>query len=99
AQDNSRQQQQQIRQLIGEGVDLLIVSANDPGSVTPAVEEAYQRGIPVVLLDRRTNSPLYTAYVGGDNVEVGQTAARYAARLLHERGNVIEVLGGSVSPA
>jgi signal transduction histidine kinase/DNA-binding response OmpR family regulator len=99
AQDDSRQQQQQIRQLVSEGVDLLIVSANNAGLVTPAVEEAYQRGIPVVLLDRRTNSPLYTAYVGGDNVEVGQTAARYAARLLHERGNVIEVLGGRVSPA
>ncbi|MGI4821193.1 MAG: substrate-binding domain-containing protein [Janthinobacterium lividum] len=99
AQDDSRHQQQQIRQLVSEGVDLLIVSANNAGLVTPAVEEAYQRGIPVVLLDRRTNSPLYTAYVGGDNVEVGQTAARYAARLLHERGNVIEVLGGSVSPA
>ncbi|MGI4872162.1 MAG: hybrid sensor histidine kinase/response regulator transcription factor [Janthinobacterium lividum] len=99
AQENSSLQRQQIRQLVGQGADLLIVSANDPQAVTPAVEEAYQRGIPVVLLDRRLASTAYTAYVGGDNEEVGLTAARYAARLLHERGSVLEVLGGHASPA
>jgi signal transduction histidine kinase/DNA-binding response OmpR family regulator len=99
AQDDSQRQQQQIGQLLREGVDLLIVSANDTLSLTPAVEEAYRLGVPVVLLDRRTSSPHYTAYVGGDNVEVGLTAARYAARLLHERGSVVEVLGAHESPA
>ncbi len=99
AKESSWRQQQQIKQLLNEGIDLLIVSVNEARSLTPAVEEAYQRGIPVVLLDRRINSTQYTAYVGGDNVEVGQTAARYAARLLHERGNLIEVLGAHASPA
>jgi signal transduction histidine kinase len=99
AQDNSQRQAQQIRQLLREGIDLLIVSANDAGPVAPAVEEAYRRGIPVVLLDRRLAAAHYTAYVGGDNVEVGVTAARYAARLLHERGHIIEVLGARTSPA
>ena len=99
AQENSQLQQRQIRQLLDEGVQVLIVSANEARVVAPAVEEAYRRGIPVVLLDRRIGSPHYTAYVGGDNVEVGLTAARYAARLLHERGSVLEVLGGHASPA
>ena len=99
AQENSALQAQQIRQLLREDIDLLLVSANEARLVTPAVAEAYQRGIPVVLLDRRIASAQYTAYVGGDNVEVGQTAARYAARLLHERGSVIEVLGAHASPA
>ena len=99
AKESTWRQQQQIKQLLNEGIDLLIVSVNEPRSLTPAVEEAYRRGIPVVLLDRRINSTQYTAFVGGDNVEVGQTAARYAARLLHERGSLIEVLGAHASPA
>ncbi|MBC6700121.1 substrate-binding domain-containing protein [Hymenobacter puniceus] len=94
AHDNSQRQQEQIRELVRGGIDLLIVSPQEAGPVTPAVEEAYQRGIPVVLLDRRITSEQYTAFVGGNNLEVGQTAARYAARLLKERGNVLEILGG-----
>ncbi|MGY3090555.1 signal transduction histidine kinase/ABC-type sugar transport system substrate-binding protein/DNA-binding response OmpR family regulator [Hymenobacter sp. UYAg731] len=94
AHDNSQRQQEQIRELVRGGIDLLIVSPQEAGPVTPAVEEAYQRGIPVVLLDRRITSQQYTAFVGGNNLEVGQTAARYAARLLKERGNVLEILGG-----
>ena len=99
AKEDSRLQARQIRQLLDEHVDLLIVSANETRALTPAVAEAYRRGTPVVLLDRRIASQDYTAYVGGDNEEVGLTAARYAARLLHERGRVLEVLGGNTSPA
>ncbi|MGI4865194.1 MAG: substrate-binding domain-containing protein [Janthinobacterium lividum] len=99
AQDNSVRQAQQIREFIRDKVDLLIVSPYESEPVTPAVEEAYRRGIPVVLLDRRTTSQQYTAFVGGNNEEVGQTAARYAARLLHQRGHLIEILGAPGSSA
>ncbi|MCB2377248.1 substrate-binding domain-containing protein [Hymenobacter sp. BT635] len=97
---NSALQEQQIKELLRQGIDLLIVSANEAEPVTPIVEEVYNRGIPVVILDRRTTSRLYTAYVGGNNVEVGQTAGHYAASLLKQRGQVLEVLGApGSSPA
>ena len=100
ARDNSALQEQHIREFLTEGVDLLIVSANEAGPVTPIVEEAYNRGIPVVILDRRTTSQLYTAYVGGNNREVGQTAGNYVSSLLHQHGHVLEVLGtAGSSPA
>jgi signal transduction histidine kinase/DNA-binding response OmpR family regulator len=100
ARDNSALQEQHIREFLKEGIDLLIVSANEAGPVTPIVEEAYNRGIPVVILDRRTTSQLYTAYVGGNNREVGQTAGNYVSSLLHQHGNVLEVLGtAGSSPA
>ncbi|TGE23935.1 helix-turn-helix domain-containing protein [Hymenobacter aquaticus] len=97
---NSALQEQQIKELLRQGIDLLIVSANEAEPVTPIVEEVYNRGIPVVILDRRTTSKLYTAYVGGNNVEVGRTAGNYAASLLKQRGQVLEVLGApGSSPA
>jgi len=99
AHDNSAVQQQQIRELVREKVDLLIVSPYEAGPVTPAVEEAYRSGIPVVLIDRRTASQQYTAYVGGDNLEVGRAAAQYATRLLRQRGSIVEVLGSPGSSA
>jgi ABC-type sugar transport system substrate-binding protein len=99
AHDNSQQQQEQIRELLREGIDLLIVSPQEAGALTPVVEEVYRRGIPVILLDRRIASAQYTAFVGGDNVEAGKIVARYAARLLKGRGSLLEILGSKKSPA
>jgi signal transduction histidine kinase/DNA-binding response OmpR family regulator/DNA-binding LacI/PurR family transcriptional regulator len=100
AHDNSALQRQQIQEFMREGIDLLIVSANEAEPITPVVEEVFNRGIPVVILDRRTTSKLYTAYVGGNNIEVGQTAANYISSLLRQRGNVLEILGApGASPA
>ena len=100
ARDDSRRQQQQIQEFLRERVDLLIVSANEAEPVTPVVEEAFNRGIPVIILDRRTTSKLYTAYVGGNNLEVGRAAGRYVGSLLGGRGNVLEIEGlAGASPA
>ncbi|WP_303312722.1 substrate-binding domain-containing protein [Hymenobacter sp. BT730] len=100
AHDNSRLQQQQIQEFLREGIDLLIVSANEAEPITPIVEEVFNRGIPVVILDRRTTSKLYTAYVGGNNLEVGRAAGSYVGSLLRGRGQVLEVLGApGASPA
>ncbi|SHK27887.1 substrate-binding domain-containing protein [Hymenobacter psychrotolerans] len=97
---SSTLQQEQIKEFLEEGIDLLIVSANEAEPVTPIIEEVYNRGIPVVILDRRTTSKLYTAYVGGNNEEVGHTAGNYVANLLKQKGRVVEVLGApGSSPA
>ncbi|MVM41222.1 substrate-binding domain-containing protein [Spirosoma sp. HMF3257] len=87
----SDKQVTQIQELINQHVDLLIVSPNAARPITPIVEKAYQQGIPVIILDRRTASDQYMAYVGADNVEVGRTAGTYANTLLHGIGNVVEI--------
>ena len=97
AHNDSKLQQQQVRELIRQHVDLLLISPNQSGPLTALTEAAYNQGIPVVILDRRTTSRLYTAYVGGNNHEVGHTAGHYAAHLLRRRGRVLEILGTSGS--
>ena len=97
AHNNSDLQRQQVQALIQQRVDLLIISPNQSGPLTALAEAAYQQGIPVVVLDRRTTSRLYTAYVGGNNPEVGRTAGHYAAQLLHQHGQVLEILGAAGS--
>lgn len=93
AHNNSDLQQRQVRELIRKRVDLLLISPNQSGPLTALTEAAYNQGIPVVILDRRTTSRLYTAYVGGNNQVVGRTAGHYAAQLLHRRGHVLEISG------
>lgn len=91
ADGQSTRQVQQIQKLIDQHVDLLIVSPNAALPITPIVEKAYQQQIPVIILDRRTASDQYTAYVGANNVEVGRTAGIYANALLKGTGNVVEI--------
>jgi ABC-type sugar transport system substrate-binding protein len=93
AHNDSELQRRQVQQLLRQHVDLLIISPNQSGPLTDLAEAAYSQGTPVIILDRRTTSRLYTAYVGGNNLEVGRTAGHYAAQLLHQKGSVIEVLG------
>lgn len=92
ARDHSGQQVADIRHFIKEEVDLLIVSPNEEG-VTPVVEEAYDHGIPVILVDRKTRSDKYTAFVGADNYRIGFDAGTYVIGALHGRGTVMEIAG------
>lgn len=91
--DNSRQQAADIDAFVSEGVDLLIVSPNEADTIRPAIERAFDAGIPVVLVDRKIHSEKYTAYVGADNYAIGRQAGIYIASLLHGKGNIIELTG------
>ena len=95
--DDANQQVQQIRELLNMGIDLLIVSPYQIGPVQPIIEEIYEKGIPVILIDRKIRSNLYTAYVGGDNYEIGKVAASYIASKLNDRGKLVEIMGALIS--
>ena len=93
ADDDSQKQMAQIRRFVSEGVDLLIVSPNQSHTITPAVEEAYDAGIPVILFDRKIDSHKYTAFIGADNVEIGRIMGHYMADFLNKKGQVVEIPG------
>ena len=66
ADDNDKRQIQQIEQFIKDGVDLLIISPNQAHAITPVVDKAVEKGIPVILFDRKTDGK-YTAFIGAQN--------------------------------
>lgn len=100
AKDNDKLQTEQIEKFIQRGVDLLIISPNQVHSITPVIDKAYDKGIPVILFDRKTDSQKYTAFIGADNVKVGKTIGEFIARTLHGEGKVIEIKGlDNSSPA
>lgn len=99
ANDDVRLQTEQINRFVDKGVDLLIVA---PGqvSISPAIDRAYEKGIPVIIFDRRTRSNKYTAYIGADNREIGESMGEYLAGALPKGGRVVELCGlSSSSPA
>lgn len=93
ADNDSRKQIKQVKSLLAKKIDLLIISPNEANPLTPVVEDVFKKGIPVVIIDRKTNSNLYTAYVGADNYEIGKMAGEYLANRLNNTGKIWEVMG------
>ena len=93
ANDNDRLQTKQINQFINEGVDLLIVSPNHVHTISAVIDKAYDKGIPVILFDRKTDSKKYTAFIGADNYEAGHEIGHFIAQQLDGKGNIVEICG------
>ena len=91
--DDNVLQNKQVNQFIDEGVDLLIVSPNQLSAISKAVERAYDKGIPVILYDRKTNSDKYTAFIGCDNYTIGKSMGTFIAQQLLGKGRIVEIRG------
>lgn len=91
--DNDQRQSEQVNKFVDDSVDLLIISPNQINTVTPAVDRAFDKGIPVILFDRKTGSDKYTAFIGADNEKIGRTMGEYIAAAMKGQGTVVEITG------
>ena len=91
--DDNVLQNKQVNQFVNEGVDLIIVSPNQLSAISKAVERAYDKGIPVILYDRKTNSDKYTAFIGCDNYMIGKSMGSFIAHQLKGKGRIVEISG------
>lgn len=93
ADDNDSLQIRQIEHFINERVDLLIVAPNQVATLSAVIDRAYDSGIPVILVDRRTNSDKYTAFMGADNYEIGHTMGYLIGEQMKGQGTLVEITG------
>ncbi len=73
---SQERQNREIKELLDQGVDLLIINPVDDEAVKPALETAHQRGIPVILVDSQ---------IAGESVACTITSNNYGAGLLDAR--------------
>lgn len=99
ADNNTQVQIQQVDSLIDAGMDLIVVSPNEYKPLARCIERAKQKGIPVILFERKAATNDYTAFIGGDNVEDGRVMGNYAVQLcndsirLQRKPVVLEITG------
>ena len=91
--DSDERQVQQIDSLVATGIDLLIVAPNQVQTISPAIDRAYDKGIPVIVFERKTNSQKHTAFISADNYEMGRVMGEYIASQLQGKGRVMEIMG------
>ncbi|MFN3642838.1 MAG: D-xylose ABC transporter substrate-binding protein [Gemmobacter sp.] len=96
AQSSSAKQLSDIESLIAQGVDALIILAQDAAAIGPAVQAAADEGIPVVAYDRLIEDPR-AFYLTFDNVEVGRMQARAVFAVAPE-GRYVMIKGSPTDP-
>lgn len=93
AQNDSLKQRSQIEEYISAGVDVIIVSPKEAAPLTPPVAAAYEKGIPVIVLDRRVLGDKHTCFIGADNKKIGKAAGKWITERLSGKGKVVELKG------
>ena len=91
-------QSSDIRDLIAQDVDAIVMSPLESGGLVGAVEEATKAGIPVIVLDRDIYTTERTLFIGQSNVTMG---AAVAERMVEEltkkngapKGKILEITG------
>ena len=93
AQNDTLKQQAQVEEFISAGVNLIIISPKEAAPLTPVVAQAYEKGIPVIVLDRRVLGDQYTCFIGADNKKIGKAAGKWIVKQLGGKGKVVELKG------
>ncbi|MEM9049608.1 MAG: D-xylose ABC transporter substrate-binding protein [Pseudomonadota bacterium] len=96
AQSSSAKQLSDIESLIAQGVDALIILAQDAQAIGPAVQLAADEGIPVVGYDRLIEDSR-AFYLTFDNIEVGRMQAR-AVLAAMPAGKYVMIKGSPTDP-
>jgi ABC-type sugar transport system substrate-binding protein len=95
AQQKQENQVEAVRKFIIQKVDIIGISPIVEGGWDEVFKEAYDAGIPIILVDRRADIPdkYYVSYLGSDFLEEGRNAARSMAQIVNGRANIVELFG------
>jgi ribose transport system substrate-binding protein len=87
-----------LRSLISQGVNAIIVNPSDREKLNPVIKQAKDKGIVVVAVDQAVSAP--EAYVAtNDQVAYGRLGADWLFKTLGGKGNVVEMRGIAGVPA
>jgi ABC-type sugar transport system substrate-binding protein len=93
AQNKEAQQLTDVANFIKQKVDMIIINPTNTESITPAIEMANRKNIPVITVDRKSSGGEIICHIESDNLEGGRMASRVLAQLLRGKGRVIEIEG------
>ena len=96
AQSSASKQLADVESLMAQGVNALIVLAQDTEAIIPAVQAAADEGVPVIAYDRLIEDSR-AFYLTFDNVEVGRMQAR-AVLAAQPTGNYVMIKGSPTDP-
>ena len=96
--EDGQVQAQRIAQAVNEGADAILISCSDAAKVTGAIDDAVDRGVPVMTFDSDAPDSKRFAYYGVDDMKTGAAVMDELAPLLEEKGKVAILAGNQNAP-
>jgi ribose transport system substrate-binding protein len=87
-------QAQRITQAVNSGANAILFSASEAGKVIGAINEAVDRGVPVMTFDSDVPQSKRFAFYGGDDEAMGRQVMEELSKQMGGRGKVA-ILGGN----
>jgi ribose transport system substrate-binding protein len=97
-QEDAEMQAQRIRQAVNDGADGILLSASDAGKVTGAINDAVDRGVPVMMFDSDAPQSKRFAIYGVDDEKSGEAVMKELAAALGDKGKVAILAGNQNAP-
>ncbi len=91
--EDGQVQAQRIEQAVNAGDNAILMSASDAGKVTGAINDAVNRGVPVMMFDSDAPDSKRFAFYGGDDHAIGAQVMSELAAQMHDSGNVAILAG------
>jgi len=98
AKEDGQVQAERIRQAVNEGAGAILIAASDAGKVTGAINDAVDRGVPVMTFDSDAPQSKRFAYYGVDDVKTGEMMMAELAKQLNGKGRVAILAGNQNAP-
>jgi ribose transport system substrate-binding protein len=93
AQNDSLVQRAHVEEFVSQKVDLVVISPREAAALTRPVAQAYEAGVPVIVLDRAVLGDKFTCFIGADNRRIGGAAGEWIRRTLGGKGRIVELKG------
>ena len=90
-----------VRSMIAQKVDVILLAPREEKPLIPAVMEAKKAGIPMFLIDRNVDQTLakggedYVAFIGSDFTKEGMQAAEVLTAAVGGKAKIIELQGST----
>jgi ribose transport system substrate-binding protein len=96
--EDGQVQAQRIAQAVNEGATAVLISCSDAGKVTGAINDAVDRGVPVMTFDSDAPQSKRFAFYGVDDVKTGEAVMRELATQMNGKGKIAILAGNQNAP-
>jgi ribose transport system substrate-binding protein len=87
-----------VAQAVADRASAILISCSDPARTTAAIDDAVDRGVPVMTFDSDAADSKRFAFYGVDDETLGRTVMRELAAQLHKKGTVAILAGNADAP-
>lgn len=95
AESQIMEQVNMIEDSLNQGIGALVVSPSQPDTVVPALEQAKQSDVPVLLIDTDADFSDKTSFIGTDNLTAGKEGGKLLASKL-KKGDKVALISGAL---